>query len=461
MQFRVVTTKANKSFPFTISGPDLRLTPFSSFLKMTQTRPVFSRQTLLLTVVTTYILFGPLAASLWAQRPGTGPPAVRAAVVGTLETGQPKFYPGRVTAKETVYIVPRVSGYLEKVAFEEGALVKKGDLLFEIEDTVYEISVRVAESIVRQIEAEIDLAKRDLERTTTLHDRNVATDQEMDQARRTIALQEARRDEAKASLDQTKNDLSYTKIYSPLTGRIGSKEFSEGNYLTPNSGVLATVVQFDPIRIEFKATERDFLEFFQSVYMPSVEGEEKKGARIEILRVDGKPYKGEFKIEFGENLVDYRTNTVTVYLICSNEKNDFYPGGYARISLAEKFAEPLPAVSVTAIMTDGIKDYVYVVGADNKAVRRDVVKGPQVFDQQVVTSGLKPGERVVVGGLNKVIPNEEVRIVETTAAPSEPAAEKKPENAAPAGPAVPAAAPSTTPAAASPAAPAAGSQTEK
>ncbi len=379
---------------------------------------------MILTVVMMFFLIGPSVVSLLAQRPDMGPPAVRVATVGTLETSQPKFYPGHVKAKETVYIVPRVSGYLEKVAFAEGATVKKGDLLFEIEDTVYDISVRLAEAGVRQIEAEYSLAEQDLERTKTLHDRKVATDQEMDQAKRTIALQKARLDEGKATLDKAKNDLSYTKIYSPLNGRVGAKEFSEGNYITPSSGVLATVVQFDPIRVEFKATERDFLEFLQAAYMPTAEGQ-KKEAKIEILRVDGSPYKGEFKIEFAENLVDYRTNTVTVYLVCENKNNEFYPGGYTKISLSEKFPEPLPSVTVTALMTDGVKDYVYVVGSDNIAVRRDVEKGPQVFDQQIVTAGLKPGEKVVVGGLNKVIPGKEVRTVET-ATPGAPPSQTAP-----------------------------------
>ena len=353
--------------------------------------------------------------SVFAQRPSMGPPAVRVEAVTTLETSQPKSYPGFVTAKETVHIIPRVSGYLENIAFQEGAMVKEGDLLFEIEDTVYEINVRVGDAVVKQIEAEIALAKRDLERTQTLHNRNVATEQEMDQAIRTIALQEARLEEAKASLDRSKNDLSYTKIYAPLTGRIGSKNFSKGNYLTPNSGVLATVVQFDPVRIRLQATESDFITYLKSDYFKEQENGTKnsaKKAQIDILGPTGEKYEGKFEIEFADNLVDIATGTITVFLICDNKNLHFYPGGYTTVLLSERFEKPMPAVSVTALMTDGVKDYVYVVDAENKAQRRDVIKGPQVFDRQAIVSGLEPGDKVVVGGLNKVIPGDEVKPIE-------------------------------------------------
>ncbi len=350
-----------------------------------------------------------------AQGPAAEPPAVRVEAVTTVETSQPKSYPGFVTAKETVQIVPRVSGFLENVAFQEGALVKEGDLLFEIEDTVYEINVRVADAVVKQIEAEIALARRDLERTRQLFERKVVTDAEMDQAERTIALQEARLEEAKASLDRAKNDLSYTKIYAPLTGRIGVKQFSKGNYLMPGSGVMATIVQFDPVRIRLQASETDFITYLKSDYIAEHEGgakSESKKVQIDILGPTRERYEGKFEIEFADNLVDASTGTITVFLICENKDMHFIPGGFTTIRLSERFEKPLPAVSVTAMMTDGVKDYVYVLDAENKAVRRDVVKGPQVFSRQTIASGLQPGDKVVVGGLNKVVPGNAVKPVE-------------------------------------------------
>ena len=337
-------------------------------------------------------------------------PAVRVETVGTLDASQPKNYVGVVTGKRTVNVVSRVSGYLDKVAFTEGAHVEKDDILFEIEDTTYKNNVRVAEAIVKQIEAEIELAKRDLERTETLHGQNVATEQEMDQARRTITLQEAKLEEAKATLDQAKTDLSYTKIHAPLTGRIGEERINAGNYITPNSGILATIVQYDPIRVKVQMAEADFMSLIQGA------GEDR--VKIEIVRANGEAFQGKFSIDFIDNLVDSgsgtkKTGTITVFLECENADHQLLPGGWAKVRFAERFESPMPAVSIASIMIEGSKRYVYVVESQNKVERRDITVGKQVYDKQVVLSGLKPGESVVAGGLNKVKPGDEVRPIQT------------------------------------------------
>ena len=340
-----------------------------------------------------------------AQGPPKNIPSVRIEVVETLTTSQPKHYVGIVTTKETVAIVPRISGFLEKIAFQEGSTVKKGDLLFEIEDTIYAMNVKVAESVVRQIEIEVGLAQRELERKSTLHARQVISDQELDEASRTHNLHQAKLEEAKAKLALVQNDLSYTKIYAPLTGRIGAKQFSEGNYITPSSGTLASIVQYDPITVKIMLSEIDFMRYFQG------NNEGGANASIEIFRADGLPYQGEFKVDFFDNLVDRNTGTLATYLICQNDTGQLLPGGFARVRLAEKFKEPLPAVSVTAVMTDGTRHYVFVLVESDKVERRDVQLGPQVSNQYVITSGLTPGEKVVAGGANKIMPDMKVNPV--------------------------------------------------
>jgi len=336
-----------------------------------------------------------------AQMSQMGPPAVRVEAVGTLSASQPKRCNGIIAAKETVNLVPRVSGYLEKVAFQEGAMVKAGDLLFEIEDTVYEINVRVAESVVRQIEADIELAKKEHERATNLIKSKAISEQELDETLRAISLFEARLDEAKARLDQAKNDLSYTKIHAPLSGRIGAKQYSQGNYLTPTSGILATIVQFDPITVKFSMSVADFMKY-------SKDGTRLGQNNIEVFRADGQPYQGGIRIDFLDNQVDRRTDSITIYLICENPDNLLIPGTYTWVNISERFEQPLPAVNVAALMTDGSHYYVYVVMEENKVERRSVTVGSQVYDQQIVTSGLTPGETVVVGGLNKITPDIKV-----------------------------------------------------
>ncbi|MCL2119826.1 MAG: efflux RND transporter periplasmic adaptor subunit [Planctomycetaceae bacterium] len=357
---------------------------------------------------------------------GGGAPAMPAMpvtvdAVGLLDHTQPVPKVGTVAAKETVQLVPRVSGYLMNVAFTEGEFVQEGDLLFEIEDTIYQINVRMAESVIKQIEAEIALAKRNHERIAQLVPSRSATEQELDEALRTINLHEARLEEAKARLDQAQTDLGYTKIYAPLSGRIGAKQFSKGNYLTPASGVLATIMQFDPISVTFPVTEREFSTYF----LPSGE---KKEAKIEILYANGTPCEEEFHIDFYDNYVESTSGQILVYLLCENKSGKLFPGGFTRVNLSEKFEEAKPAVKVSALQTDGTSHFVYVVQKDGEAPkmdakgqsvvddagkpvmgdtfrveRRTVTPGQQVSDKQIITSGLTPGEMVVIGGLNKIM----------------------------------------------------------
>ncbi|MDR1491494.1 MAG: efflux RND transporter periplasmic adaptor subunit [Planctomycetaceae bacterium] len=377
--------------------------------------------------------------SLFAQMPGMPgkmpPPAVRVEKVTLRDSSQPRPYNGSIIAKELVNLVPRVTGYLTGVKFQEGAIVQKGDALFEIEDTIYQINVRTIEAQIRQTEAEIVLAKRNLERAKELHvrDSKTITDQEMDEVNRTIQLFEAKLSENQARLDQAKTDLSYTKIDAPLSGQIGAKQFSTGNFLSPNSGVLATIVQYDPITIMFPISEKEYIAHF-------VESENKKKTpNIEIFLANNEPFKEKFKIDFIDNKIDSNTGTIMIYLLCENPNRELVPGGWTKVYLSEHYANPKPAVNVSALMTDGKSHSVYVVNNEKKVEERKVEIGDLAFDRQVIESGLKEGEVVIVGGLNKVAPGAEVNAVydaaikappqQTPPKPDEKSAENKQRSA--------------------------------
>lgn len=132
---------------------------------------------------------------------------------------------------------------------------------------------------------------------------------------------------------------------------------------------------------------------------------------LEIIRADNQPYKGKIKVDFIDNQIDTKTGTIMIQLVGENPDMALIPGGYVMVKFSEKFDKPLPAVSVTALMTDGKHHYVYVVGPENKIERRNIVIGPQVRDRQIVQSGLKTGETVVIGGINKTRPGETVNPV--------------------------------------------------
>lgn len=336
--------------------------------------------------------------------PGATVPAVSVEAVRSLTQSDPKVFVGTVSGMETVGIVPRVSGTLWKVAFQEGAIVREGDVLFEIEDTVYKANVLVAEALIQQAEADLELAKKDHERNTELLRSRAISTQAYDTTLATQLLKEARVEEAKANLILKQHDLEYCRIVSPLTGRIGEKAYSEGNYITPSSGILATVVRYQPSKVQFSVSESDFFRYFNG-------HAEVNGVDLSIIRANGKQYTGSSRIDFVDNIVDRQTDTLMISLECDNPDDQLLPGGFVQVQLSEKYATPVPAISLSALMTDGSTHYVYVIAADETIERRLVEISDVIGRYQAVRSGLRAGERVVIGGINKVSPGMKVRPV--------------------------------------------------
>ena len=338
--------------------------------------------------------------------PGGGPPpAVSVEQVQLLRMSDPKTYVGTVAGSETVAIVPRVSGTLWKASFKEGGMVAKGDVLFEIEDTVYQANVRVAEALIQQAEADLALAKKEHERSTELLKSKAISTQTFDTTYATQLLKEARIEEAKANLVLARHNLDYCRITSPISGRIGEKLYSEGNYITPSTGTLATIVQYQPIKVQFSVSESDFFKYFNG-------HEELGNVDLSIVRANGRLYEGEANIDFVDNMVDRRTDTITITLECDNPRDQLLPGGFVQVQVSEKYETPLPAIALSAIMSDGANHYVYVLDGNDVVERRVIQVGDVANRYQVVRAGLAPGERVVVGGMNKVRPGAKVNPVQ-------------------------------------------------
>ena len=332
-------------------------------------------------------------------------PSVRVAEVTTVDRSEPKSYVGTIVADETVDIVARVSGTLEKADFKEGSMVKAGEPLFEIEDTVYDANVRSAKSVLAQMEAEYAYAQKEYDRYLKLIETQATAQTTYDSSLRTLKTYEAKIEEAKAALILAENDLSYTKISSPIDGRIGLKVFSEGNYITPEKGTLATIVRYNPIKIQFSMSEADFFRHFGF-------GSDKQGqSELEIVRADGRKFDQTPQLDFIDNQVESETGTMMLRFKADNPEMELIPGGYVTVKFTKKFEKPYPAVNVSALMTDGKDHFVYVLDNDNKVEKRKVVVGNQIYDQQIILSGLEAGERVIVGGLHKVTPGGTVNPV--------------------------------------------------
>lgn len=334
-------------------------------------------------------------------------PAPQAAVVAvekatTLSTLQPRQYAGRFVSIEEVNVVPRVTGWIQKINFSEGENVRAGDVLFEIEDTTYRAAYKKAQASLEQANAVLKNAETTFKRAGDLLERNAGSQADFDNAEQGLAQAKASVKMAEAALTDAETTLSYTKISTPISGRIGKVTVTAGNLVTPQTGKLVDVRQIAPIHVKFAIGESVFNETFGG------ESAIRERALVKICpvgssRTDSKAIDGypEATIDLIDNHVDPGTNTIVVWAKLENADERFYPGSYATVMLSRKLKQPVCAVLQSAIQTAPEGNYVWVV-KDGKAERRFVQLGPISGNYYVVDSGVEVGETIVVEGMNKV-----------------------------------------------------------
>lgn len=361
------------------------------------------------------------------------PPAVVAVdkAMG-LSTLQARQYAGRVVAIEEVDIVPRVTGWIQKINFKEGDAVNVGDVLFELEDTTYQAAYQTAVANLEQAKAVQLNAQTTYDRAKNLFDRNAGSQADLDNATQGLAQANATVKICEASLTDAENTLSYTKIASPIAGRIGKVTVTRGNLVTPQTGKLVDVRQFAPIHVRFAIGE--------SVFNTTYEGEKRIRdlAQVKICpvgssRTDSKMIETypEAKIDLVDNHVDPTTNTIVIWATLDNADYRFFPGSYVTVMLSRKLAAPVPAVLQSAIQTAPEGNYVYVV-KNGVAEKRFVQLGPISDNYYVINEGVAIDETIVVEGMNKLTDGAKVEEVpyaswETSSANGAPAVEEDAE----------------------------------
>lgn len=334
-----------------------------------------------------------------AAQPGAKPPLVKVVPATEGYMFESVSAIASVKAYEEVGLVARVEGFLIKRLFEEGQAVKKGQLLYEIEPEIYEAKAKVAEAELEKARATRANSNTEFERQKTLVGQDATSKRVYDNAAAAKEEADAAVAEAEANLALARQNLSYTKIYSPLDGQIGFNAYSVGNLVGQSSGLLATVVTIDPVRVEFVITELDLLALLRLR-----DGGAVPELRVRLLLQDGVEYTEQGKIAYWSNRVDSKTGTFLLQALFPNAKQQLMPGMFARVDIGP--AKPRKAVLIpqTALMADIAGDYVYVVGSDGKVERRDLALGYRDRVNVVVRSGLKPGEAVIVEGVQKVRP---------------------------------------------------------
>ncbi len=329
-----------------------------------------------------------------------GPPPVSVAPALEKQIVETDEFPGRIEAIDQVEVRARITGYILSVHFKSGAEVKKGDLLFLIDPRPFEAAVAQAQASLVNTRAQLDLARTVLARNEALLAERATSKREYDEAAAAVRSLDAQLRANQAVLDTARLNLSYTRVTAPVSGRVGKAEITPGNLVqgeVPNSPLLTTVVSTNPIYASFEVDEGAFLKYI---------GKSRGGALpVEVGLSDEAGFPHEGKLEFVDNRVDPQSGTVRMRAVLDNKSGRFTPGLFARVRLGNA-AQPRTTVLVAdrAIGTDQSKRFVLVVNVDNKAEYREVKIGRMIDGLRVIESGLKPGEVIVVNGLQRVRP---------------------------------------------------------
>jgi membrane fusion protein, multidrug efflux system len=350
-----------------------------------------------------------------ADAPAAAPASVGVVAVASRDVTPTVSFTGRVEAVDTVQLLARVAGFIAKVDFTEGADVKAGDLLFQLQKDQYQAQVLQAQGAVKQAEAALTDAQLQLDRGLQLVKNQNIPQSEVD-------LRKARRDKAdgdlmgaEAQLETAQLDLGYTEITAPFDGRIGQKAFSVGAYVTPQSGPLATLVSQDPIYVTFPVTSRELLEVRKRA---AETGQDARRFKVKLRLADGAVYDQTGTIDFVDVQVNQATDSVTVRAEFPNPKGTLIAGQVAGVLVEEAQPQQALVVPQAALLADQVGPYVLTVDGQGKVEQRRVKVGEGQGTDVVVQDGLKGGDRVIVDGLQRVRPGQAVQVAAEAAKPA-------------------------------------------
>lgn len=324
--------------------------------------------------------------------------------------------PGRTVAYRIAEVRPQVSGIILKRNFVEGSDIEAGVSLYQIDPATYQATYDSAKGDLAKAQAAANIAELTVKRYQKLLGTQYISKQEYDQALADAQQATAAVVAAKAAVETARINLAYTKVTSPISGRIGKSSVTEGALVqNGQASALATVQQLDPIYVDVTQSSNDFLRLKQELANGSLKQENGK-AKVDLVTSDGIKFPQSGTLEFSDVTVDQTTGSITLRAIFPNPDHTLLPGMFVRARLQEgtkPTALLVPQQGVTR--TPRGDATVLVVGADNKVETRQIVASLAIGDKWLVTDGLKAGDRVVVSGLQKVRPGAQVKVQEITA----------------------------------------------
>jgi membrane fusion protein, multidrug efflux system len=345
-----------------------------------------------------------------AQPKAPAPPEVSVAEVICKQIGDTDEFTGRLEAVHTVEVRPRVSGYLQSVHFQEGEIVRQGDLLFQIDPRPFQAEVDRLKGELSQAKAQLSRAQSDFQRAERLHNNDGMSAEEYDRRAAVRSEAEARIATTEGALRGAALNLEFTRVTAPITGRVGRAEITEGNLVEGGAGQirpLTTLVSLDPIYVYFDVDEQTFLKYARLTQTHGTTSHDLRGAALlGLADEDGFPHSG--LLSFVDNQVSTSTGTIRLRATFANKNLALTPGLFARIRLQGGNTQSGCLARDEAIITDLNQKYVFVLGKNNTIEYRPVKLGPMTDGLRVLRDGLHEGDVVVVSGLQRVRPGAAV-----------------------------------------------------
>ncbi len=322
-------------------------------------------------------------------------------------------FTARIDAVKSVEIRARVSGYLEKVNFSEGQMVKEGDLLFIIDPRPYEASVAAAKARVAEIQARLALANNNLERGKGMYKATVVSKEVLETRSAEVLAAKAALAAAQAQLRDAELNLEFTHIRAPISGRVSETLIDAGNLVTANATLLTTIVKSDVVQAYFEASEQDITKYQKVGLFGKIDQVKLTGpdAEVRLMTNVDDVFKG--KVTYFDNRMAKTTSSLTMRADIDNKSEKLKAGMFAKLRMRVAAARETMLVREDVIGTDLVNRYVLVVGKDNKVVYKPLKIGELFGKFRVVESGLDKSDKVVVKALHHAVPGRVVKPIES------------------------------------------------
>jgi membrane fusion protein (multidrug efflux system) len=358
------------------------------------------------------------------EAPASPPPTVTVIETKAQDVPLHLEFVGQTSGLKDIDIRARVEGFLEGLHFQEGAEIKKGDLLYTLESQPFQEKVATRMSNVAEAETVLAKTKGDLDRIEPLAKINAVSQSDLDAAKAAYDAASASLQAAQANLRAARIELGYTQIYSPIDGIIGKTQAKVGDFVgrEPNPVILNTVSQVDTILVTFFITETQYLEIARYLAKADPQGDDQKEPNLELILIDGSVYAHKGRPDFVDREVDTTTGAMLVQASFDNPEKLLRPGQFVRVRVKARVVKDGILIPQRCVMElQGLYN-VYVVGTDNTAETREITVGPKVGSDWLIVEGLEPGEKVVYEGLQKV---RDGAAVKPTAAQLNPTGQQK------------------------------------